>query len=1197
MPRKRPTEVSWDSDDELLLEDGSGVSAFPKSKELVEEEEVDEDALLGLEDEKQGDGENKSAHDDEVYKLIQYTADDLDNDADVVEIIIEPTDDMTFEDDMGDVSTASHQQESEEYTDMAERKEEHLETTGEELDSTLELSENQGTQLINDTETDSDEESEKHRSRFVSERASIISLNPKKTRTEIPDTLEISAEEQAEIEKFMKNNGQGQNKGRKNQHQFQQHQQQQWQQQQRIIGYQQQQNLFIRQSFERQPSPRLFQQPKGPQIHQGGQHGIFGAGPRMGLHGQQRLLGPRPDPTPHHQFQPPQGQPFHHTRQQAPNMPDQHFPANHPPSHSQPFPGNQNTVQVHAVSKPGKILINPHFRGPSPNRSEGSHPPGNPAMQMSTSGPHMPPSSGPPPLMSQPVHQQMQVPNAGFGPREAWGPPYSQPQQVPQQQPNNQFPLPHNHGPGGYHQVSHPFTGLQNQYPQAGGPQNRLPYPTNNAMPRPQFHMSGPPEEPQHRIQDQPQHQMQPYQPQSLRPLVPHQLHPQGANQMQGPSRPSFPHQGLQGHAGLRMPLNQQQPHQLHQQPSRFYAPLRQNQPLKQHTLNPNTMSSARQQSPQLQGRVSVQSRLQMKPTHNQNQQGQGRGQTRIVDQKGRVFVKNQASKTVQRGPSSNQNIITVISSPRKRPSDESTEQLSTPEVPLKVSKVETPQPEEPMDEETRQLKEKIEEQKRKREEFIRQKEQRRLAMAQKRREELKKKLAAQGMTLSDIVEKPGTENSKGSSSGSQPSQSQNINPPPERTFNPPQGSSHFNNPPQEARNLNLAQQSAPNFNPPSQGAPNFNPSPQEMPNFYHQPKGDFPQQVMQISVVGQNTAFPRQRPQQQQQCGGLRVGKVGYMRRQSLQKFQGQDQQQGQLRRQFSAPNQFRRQNSHGFHRNLNQSVSSMNQNQGQFNNIGLQKTMIRQDQGQFMNQDMQHGQGQGFQQENHGHYVLNQGSQGNQQGNLIQVQARARNTPKVRRLLIIEKNSLGEEIKRQERHILTGEGVHQSMMQVNQRLKIAKLQQIRSQNQQLQVFQNKPEETSNRTVVATALNQNRVIRQVQGQVQGQANRTVVAVKQTRVQRTVKTGQEGSRRVVVGQMKPSVGSKIVIIEGLTATTTEAVIRKLAMSVGPVEDVKVIKGLRQATVTFTTPESAAIFAKKFNRHMLDLTLITVKQMP
>ncbi|KAL3832172.1 hypothetical protein ACJMK2_023836 [Sinanodonta woodiana] len=1130
MPRKRPTEVSWDSDDELLLEDGSGVSAFPKSKELVEEEEVDEDALLGLEEEKQGgDGENKSAHDDEVYKLIQYTADDLDNDADVVEIqIIEPTDDMTFEDDMGDESTASHQQESEEYTEMAEVKEELFETTGEELESTLEVTENQENQLTVDTETDSDEESEKHRSRFVSERASIINLNPKKTRTEIPDTLEISAEEQAEIEKFMKNNGQGQNKGRKNQHQFQQHQQQRWQQQQRIMGYQQQQNPFMGQSFERQPGPRFFQQPGGPEMHQGGQHGIFGAGPRMGLQGQQGILGPRPDLTPHHQFQPPQGQPFHHTRQQAPNvMPDQRFPVNHPTSHSQTFIGNQNTVQAHAVSKPGKILINPHFRGPSPNRSEGSHPPGSPSMQMSTSAPHMQPPSGPPPLMSQPVQQHMQMPHTGFGPREAWGPPpYSQPQQAPQQQNNNQFPPPHSQGPGGYPQVSHPFTVPQNQYPQAGGLQNRLPYPTNDGMPRPPFRMPGSPQEPQHRMQDQPQHQMQPPQHQSMRPLGPHQIHPQGANQrlIAGPPRPNFPHQSQ---SGPRMQLTQQQQHQLpqQQQPSRFYAPSRQNQPLKQHALNPNMMSSAHQQRPQVQGRVSVQSRLQMTPQHNQNQQGQARGQTRIVDPNGRVFVKNQGSKTVQRGLSSNQNIITVISSPKKRPSNESTEQLSTPEVPEKVFKVETPQPEEPMDEETRQLKEKIEEQKRKREEFIRQKEQRRLAMAQKRREELMKKLAAQGMTLSDIVEKPGTENSqlKGPPSGNIPgqsSQSQNINPPPQRTSNPPQESSQ----PQVAPNFNLAQQSTPNFNPPSQRAPNFKATPQQMPNAHQQPQGgsqidDFPQQVMQISVVGQNTAPPRLRPQQQQhQRGGLRAGKVGNnMRRQSLQNFPGQN-QQGQFMRQFSAPNQFKRQNLRGgFQRNLNQSASSinMNHNQPQFNMIGLQKTMIRQGQGQFMNQDIQYGQGQGqgYQQENLSHFPVNQGSQGNQQGNLIQVQAQAQDTPKIRKYVIIQKNAQGEEIKRHEKHVLTGEGgnkIQQSMMQVSQKLNKAKLQQFRSQSQQLHVqnvaFQNNPQETSNRTVVAATPNQNRVVRQVQGQVQnqGQANRTVVAVKQARVQRTV---------------------------------------------------------------------------------------------
>ncbi|RUS77827.1 hypothetical protein EGW08_014420, partial [Elysia chlorotica] len=52
MSKKRPTESSWDSDEELLS-DTAGISAFPKTSELdllAEDGELDEEELLGLDD-------------------------------------------------------------------------------------------------------------------------------------------------------------------------------------------------------------------------------------------------------------------------------------------------------------------------------------------------------------------------------------------------------------------------------------------------------------------------------------------------------------------------------------------------------------------------------------------------------------------------------------------------------------------------------------------------------------------------------------------------------------------------------------------------------------------------------------------------------------------------------------------------------------------------------------------------------------------------------------------------------------------------------------------------------------------------------------------------------------------------------------------------------------------------------------------
>ncbi|XP_033732238.1 uncharacterized protein LOC117321785 [Pecten maximus] len=109
-----------------------------------------------------------------------------------------------------------------------------------------------------------------------------------------------------------------------------------------------------------------------------------------------------------------------------------------------------------------------------------------------------------------------------------------------------------------------------------------------------------------------------------------------------------------------------------------------------------------------------------------------------------------------------------------------------------------------------------------------------------------------------------------------------------------------------------------------------------------------------------------------------------------------------------------------------------------------------------------------------------------------------------------------------------------------------------------------------------------------------GSTQRTVVSKPAGPIQRKVVQNQEG-RRVVVGDSPPL--SKVVSIDNLSVSTTEANIRKMCFGIGEVESIQLLKGQKKATVTFREANSAAQFSKKFNRHMLDLSHINVTHLP
>ncbi|XP_033106161.1 RNA-binding protein 33-like [Anneissia japonica] len=70
-----------------------------------------------------------------------------------------------------------------------------------------------------------------------------------------------------------------------------------------------------------------------------------------------------------------------------------------------------------------------------------------------------------------------------------------------------------------------------------------------------------------------------------------------------------------------------------------------------------------------------------------------------------------------------------------------------------------------------------------------------------------------------------------------------------------------------------------------------------------------------------------------------------------------------------------------------------------------------------------------------------------------------------------------------------------------------------------------------------------------------------------------------------------------VLIEGLSASTASQKIVQLTKSVGPLQNIHMIPNQRKAFLTFLNPQHAYVFQSKYDRHMLDLSMLTVKLTP
>ncbi|XP_078280921.1 RNA-binding protein 33 isoform X3 [Rhinoraja longicauda] len=67
----------------------------------------------------------------------------------------------------------------------------------------------------------------------------------------------------------------------------------------------------------------------------------------------------------------------------------------------------------------------------------------------------------------------------------------------------------------------------------------------------------------------------------------------------------------------------------------------------------------------------------------------------------------------------------------------------------------------------------------------------------------------------------------------------------------------------------------------------------------------------------------------------------------------------------------------------------------------------------------------------------------------------------------------------------------------------------------------------------------------------------------------------------------------VVSIEGLSSSTTDIQLKNLLMSVGPIQDFKMMREQRKAIAKFKEPTHASAFQQKFHRHMIDLSHINV----
>ncbi|XP_021349554.1 RNA-binding protein 33-like isoform X2 [Mizuhopecten yessoensis] len=990
--------------------------------------------------------------------------------------------------------------EEEEEEEMEEEEGEETQDITEE-DTALENSQMEAAEDEQESESDSEsDESESGRGRFKSERAKIVTTTTVKAKPRdidaIPDTLEISEEQQAQIDEFLVSGGKrGRGRGRGRGNSGRGHMGQSG----RFPPYQGQGQNFGQQQSQQYQGQMYNQPPNYPPQVQG--HMLPHMGQGQGYQNQSQM---HPGHMQSHLSHVPPSQSHPNV---VPSSRSSYGPSKMSIDVSESLQGHTRPVPLTSKSsvptlftlagldkpkavqpQPRKILINPHFRGPAQPQQD--RPPASVATSMPHPGPQMPgPYQGPTSRPQNHQHPQDRVwpPHS----QPSAGPPYPVHDTPPRSQPMGGFPQP---APGfpadsSVRDESVGNTGIGDHVEDNGGPRPQQGFPQNNGPPNmfpggpsgprgaqpalnhPQMGML-PPGHPQHRPQGpfpgpmdmarygtphQQQHQHRFQSPASMNQFnnPPRQLQPGPG----GHGIPAHPHQHPRGtQFPPHMNQSQRPPHQGGPRPQfhpnqqgshgnqanrgtqgnqqRFQPPAPPNQMMPMHN-HPNQQPRHPMQHQPRQQQPRQQQPRQQQPCQQQPRQQQPRQQQPRMQNTNRQnqFQPRQQFSGNKRNFNRNaQEDSQEIQSIQviSRGKRQSVDKDKGEHSPAKIAKSE--EIVDPV------LKAKLEEQKRKRDHIIRLKEARRQALAGERRSQLERKLAEEGKTIADVE--------KG------------VAPIPSAKTNMPGKAIWQNSAGQQGQGHNQGQHFQPRT--PNTGQPRFGPRQ--------------PQQLGGPGQGGPKQQFPANRPSGPR--GGPRPDTrppgPGNINRPNTN-VQRQNSQQGNQNRQVNMPSQ-----------NTTQGNTNQNANTGKDGNLVLKQ-----------------------------------------------------------RVTILNKDSHGKVISR-----------------------TVMLKNI-----------NKTGGQDDRQVTLSGSN---------------SQRTVISKPAGPGQRKVVQNQEG-RRVVVGESPPL--SKVVSIDNLSVSTTEANIKKMCFGIGEVESVQMLKGQKKATVTFQDANSAAQFSKKFNRHMLDLSHINVTHLP
>ncbi|RZC36054.1 hypothetical protein BDFB_001622 [Asbolus verrucosus] len=141
------------------------------------------------------------------------------------------------------------------------------------------------------------------------------------------------------------------------------------------------------------------------------------------------------------------------------------------------------------------------------------------------------------------------------------------------------------------------------------------------------------------------------------------------------------------------------------------------------------------------------------------------------------------------------------------------------------------------------------------------------------------------------------------------------------------------------------------------------------------------------------------------------------------------------------------------------------------------------------------------------------------------------------------------------------------------------------------------KPEPTSN------SFMSNRVV-----VVKGSNNQKGGALQNSNIVKTVEASHDSAdvgqglssffnNRKVLKKDNSLINTRLVIINNLSASTNQNKLVAMTRGIGEIQKLRMDKQERQATILFKSVASAHAFFKKYQRHMLDLSVIDVKLEP